>query len=295
MSDERPYEVGHGRPPMHTRFKKGQSGNPNGRPRKSRAAVDLSALEAPVKVVLDGKTRRISFIEATMRKHLQAACKERTFSSIKYLLDLFETHDAIEFAAMEQNCGVLRLPTNTFPSRMVDMLRASHRTLSWTPAQIAAARVIYLQNRNEEETAVDEVMDYFDPASCKLRVELAPPSARTASPRQRRPRRPKLDAGDRAIVQWFACELHSLGDGPKVTTTQLLFQLLRAAVLNKNVRAHKLFDRLLARLRPQTNEEYGYLVLSECVPAEKAIALIEVRRRFAKPPPELDQFYDLDD
>jgi len=28
----RDYEVGYGQPPHHTRFKKGQSGNPRGRP-----------------------------------------------------------------------------------------------------------------------------------------------------------------------------------------------------------------------------------------------------------------------
>lgn len=30
------YEVGYGKPPAETRFKKGQSGNPNGRPKGSR-------------------------------------------------------------------------------------------------------------------------------------------------------------------------------------------------------------------------------------------------------------------
>lgn len=30
-------EVGYGRPPMHTRFKKGESGNPGGRPRGAKA------------------------------------------------------------------------------------------------------------------------------------------------------------------------------------------------------------------------------------------------------------------
>lgn len=30
------YEVGYGKPPEHSQFKKGQSGNPNGRPRKAK-------------------------------------------------------------------------------------------------------------------------------------------------------------------------------------------------------------------------------------------------------------------
>jgi len=34
--DERDYEVGYGKPPHHTRFVKGQSGNPRGRPRGAK-------------------------------------------------------------------------------------------------------------------------------------------------------------------------------------------------------------------------------------------------------------------
>ena len=33
MSKDKDYEVGYGKPPRHTRFKKGQSGNPKGRPK----------------------------------------------------------------------------------------------------------------------------------------------------------------------------------------------------------------------------------------------------------------------
>ena len=35
-SEEGTYQVGYGRPPLHSRFKPGQSGNPKGRPKQSR-------------------------------------------------------------------------------------------------------------------------------------------------------------------------------------------------------------------------------------------------------------------
>jgi hypothetical protein len=40
------YAVGYGKPPLHTRFRKGQSGNPRGRPRRSgqRSGADLGSL-----------------------------------------------------------------------------------------------------------------------------------------------------------------------------------------------------------------------------------------------------------
>jgi hypothetical protein len=38
------YKVGYGRPPKQHRFKKGQSGNPNGRPRRQAEETDLGAI-----------------------------------------------------------------------------------------------------------------------------------------------------------------------------------------------------------------------------------------------------------
>src|SRR5262245_29021911 len=35
------YEVGYARPPLHSRFKRGQSGNPKGRPRGSRSVASV--------------------------------------------------------------------------------------------------------------------------------------------------------------------------------------------------------------------------------------------------------------
>jgi hypothetical protein len=54
---KRDYEVGHGKPPRHTRFKKGQSGNPRGRPKGSKNLPTLltEALNEPVVVAENGK------------------------------------------------------------------------------------------------------------------------------------------------------------------------------------------------------------------------------------------------
>jgi Family of unknown function (DUF5681) len=41
MSDEMDYEVGYGKPPKHTQFRKGQSGNPKGRPKKELSIPEL--------------------------------------------------------------------------------------------------------------------------------------------------------------------------------------------------------------------------------------------------------------
>src|SRR4029077_7162665 len=54
------YRVGPGRPPVHTRFRKGQSGNPGGRSTKSLPALLADALNETVVMTIDGRRRTIT-------------------------------------------------------------------------------------------------------------------------------------------------------------------------------------------------------------------------------------------
>jgi hypothetical protein len=68
MSEDRSYEVGYGKPPKHSRFKPGQSGNPKGRKPGSRNVMTLleETLFDAVKVRENGKVRRVPAIQACL-------------------------------------------------------------------------------------------------------------------------------------------------------------------------------------------------------------------------------------
>jgi len=66
MQPERDYSVGYGKPPEHTRFKKGHSGNGQGRPRgvKNLATLLGAALDEKITITENGRRRKITKREA---------------------------------------------------------------------------------------------------------------------------------------------------------------------------------------------------------------------------------------
>ena len=69
MSQDLPDDqVGYGRPPRHTRFRKGRSGNPKGRPKGSRSPDDIkrSVYNRKATIVVDGKERKVTEYEAAV-------------------------------------------------------------------------------------------------------------------------------------------------------------------------------------------------------------------------------------
>src|SRR2546421_104291 len=87
--NKRDYEVGYGKPPCHTRFTKGQSGNPRGRPPGAKNLKTLlsDALNEFVIVTENGGRRKITKREAIITQLVNRSASA-DFRALKILLDM---------------------------------------------------------------------------------------------------------------------------------------------------------------------------------------------------------------
>jgi hypothetical protein len=119
--DDKAYEVGYRRPPKHSQFKKGQSGNPAGRPKGSR---QLDPARILTKVVTErmliregGVERRVTRLEVAL---IQLANKAAS-GDLKALTTLLKTATALGLITADaglvagRDYGVLVVPQPLSP------------------------------------------------------------------------------------------------------------------------------------------------------------------------------------
>ena len=97
---KRDYAVGRGKPPVHTRFKKGQSGNPRGPRPKNLPALLVEALNEKVVVTIDGERCEITKREA-VAKQLVNKSTGADLRATKMLIDTLK--DAEKKAGVTQS------------------------------------------------------------------------------------------------------------------------------------------------------------------------------------------------
>ena len=87
--DEHDYKVGPDKPPLQTRFKKGQSGNPGGRRKKQLPALLADALDEPVFVTIDGERRQITKRQAIITQMVNESASVN-LRATKMLFDMMK-------------------------------------------------------------------------------------------------------------------------------------------------------------------------------------------------------------
>jgi hypothetical protein len=103
MADRGDYKVGYGKPPIRSRFKPGQSGNPNGRPTGTHNfKTDVkSTLTAPVKLTRDGKPHKVS-TQAAMLLRLREKALSGDSRALDRLILLAQAYNDEELAAADR-------------------------------------------------------------------------------------------------------------------------------------------------------------------------------------------------
>jgi len=125
MSD---YEVGYKKPPKHARWKKGQSGHPEGRP---KGAVNFWTLVAkthnmPVLVKFGGVQKKVSTIEAILLRQSESALKAN-LKAIKQATDLAQKYSRVLTEKEDQQ--LLDVDMSKFTDEELEILERAGRIL----------------------------------------------------------------------------------------------------------------------------------------------------------------------
>jgi hypothetical protein len=123
--DDDDYQVGYGKPPKHTQFPKGQSGNSKGRPKGARGfKTDLEdILSTKVKVTKDGRPAKVSSQLAMLMRLREKALKGEP-RALDRLLTLAAEHSA-EKEAQSAERTLSRADDEILARFLEDKLRAS--------------------------------------------------------------------------------------------------------------------------------------------------------------------------
>jgi uncharacterized protein DUF5681 len=135
--------TGYGNPPLHTRFRKGRSGNPSGRPRQAESLASLLAreLDGVVELGEEGQREMLSKRQAIARRLVDQATAGQ-MRAIKQLVDMLESE---KYLAPEPE-----LPPSPFP--LIQARLAEYMSLS--PEERAA-----YDKAAEEEFEVKQVAE----------------------------------------------------------------------------------------------------------------------------------------
>ena len=122
MSNDDERKGGRGNPPKHRQFRKGTSGDPKGRPKGSKnlSTVIMEAARDEVSATINGKTRKISKLQATaMQLATKASAGDQ--AAINRFLDWVDE--------IEMRAAAARPAQFPLEERDVEVLRAAYERM----------------------------------------------------------------------------------------------------------------------------------------------------------------------
>jgi hypothetical protein len=125
--DQKDYEIGRGKPPKATQFKKGQSGNSKGRPKGSKNLKTIWShqLSETVPVVQQGKKRKIQKQEAIVTQVINQAASGNLKAIAMVLQHDRQFQGAIDSIAL---MPILKPTDEKVQASFLDRMRESVRT-----------------------------------------------------------------------------------------------------------------------------------------------------------------------
>lgn len=120
----RAYQIGYGKPPRHTRFQKGRSGNPRGRPcgAKNLSTLLNEALNERVLVAENRGRRKITKQQAMIMQLVNKAA-QGDWRAIKILLEIVQAIESRTEAASPEISGFSTADENVIARLRTRLLR----------------------------------------------------------------------------------------------------------------------------------------------------------------------------
>ena len=136
------YEVGYGRPPKHSQFVKGRSGNPRGRPSKQAHAISVGDIMDEQLRVRDsnGREHHMSADEIALKALVNRAF-EGDMRAAAELIDLFIKYGLVS-SEHRMKAGVIEVPKG-IEIEIARLLVERYDRPPWSPKRIAWATALH--------------------------------------------------------------------------------------------------------------------------------------------------------